>query len=71
MYVVLLVCAANIPRDQCDTAHARMFKASYEMGVVCGLPAIQQADSATAPNEGEYVKIKCRAGDRYLTRTEK
>ena len=65
IYVLTLICAANIPRESCDTRTARAYHATVEQGVVCGLPYQNSfANSPLAPSETEYLVTKCRARSR-------
>jgi hypothetical protein len=60
LYVVVLICAASVPREACDTHTARSYQAFTSSGIVCGLPGqAPMLTSAAGPSEGEYVRTKC------------
>jgi hypothetical protein len=67
IYIIVFICAAHLPHQECNTKTARAYRAYTERGFVCGLPNQmgQIASSPIAPREDEYLKIQCRV-DRHL-----
>jgi hypothetical protein len=60
LYAVVYICAEYINPNECNTKTARAYQAYAEPVVVCGLPSQYKiAQSPIAPDEHEYLKIKC------------
>jgi hypothetical protein len=60
MYTVVFICAAYLNPNECDTKTARAYQTLAEPVVVCGLPSqLKIAQSPLAPDEHEYLKLKC------------
>lgn len=61
LFVVIMVCAASVPK--CDVAHARAYRAMVmpEGVAICSAPAVfaDMASSPIGPSENEYQRTRC------------
>ena len=61
MLVTVFICAAYLPRADCNELTARAHFAFHSEWVVCGIPAnFAWASTGIAPVEGETVRVICR-----------
>lgn len=59
-YVVVYICAAWLSPNDCNERTARAYQALADPVVVCGLPSQYKiAQSPLAPDEHEFLKLKC------------
>jgi citrate synthase len=57
--VVMLICAADVPRDQCTAQTARVVISTHIDQITCGAGAIAATQSAAGIGEREFARIRC------------
>jgi hypothetical protein len=61
MLVVVLICAAIIPREACSRDNARLYDAHISESPICGFEDYRRyATNGLGPDKNEYMLIKCK-----------
>lgn len=56
--VVLLICAADVPRDQCTESNARVYISTRIEQPVCGL-FVMEPPPGVGMKENEFARVRC------------